>query len=110
MLFALIPFFTLNEFNVFKSGPEPVIISAECNSGSTKLLDYSNQLTGEILNNGEAGFVVINASLSQDGQKWSKSTILYLDEEEKRPFKLVFDEVELGGGEVQYAYNACAEE
>ena len=106
MLFALIPFFTFNSYN---SKPNPVIISADCNSGSSKFLECSNQFTGEVLNTGEAGYIVINASLSQNGKKWNKSTIMYLDEEEKRPFKLIFDEVELGKGEVLYAYNTCAE-
>jgi len=106
LLFASIPFFA---FNIYNSKPNPIIVSAECNSGSTKFLEYSNQFTGEVLNTGEAGYIVIDASLSQNGKKWNKSTIMFLDEEEKRPFKLVFDEVELGEGEVQYAYNTYAE-
>jgi len=107
LLFALIPFIVFNSYN---SKPEPVIVSAECNSSSTKFLEYSNQFSGEVLNTGDAGYIVIDVSLSQNGQRWYKSTVLYIDENEKRPFKLVFDEVEFGKGEVQYAYNTYAEE
>ena len=106
IILALILFFV---FNSFGSKPNPVIISTECDAGSSKLFEYSNQFTGEVFNNGGAGYIVIDVSLSQNGQKWDKSTILYIEEEEKRPFKLVFDEVELGKGDVQYAYNTYAE-
>ena len=106
LLLALIPYFI---FNFSESKPEPVIISAECDAGSSKFFEYSNQFTGEVLNTGEAGYIVIDVSLSQNGQKWDKSTMFYIAENEKRPFKLIFDEIELGEGDVQYAYNAYAE-
>ena len=106
LLLASIPLFIFTSNN---SKPEPVIVSTDCNASSSTLFEYSNQFTGEVLNTGEAGYIVIDVSLSQNGQKWDKSTMFFIDENEKRPFKLVFDEIEFGDGDVQYAYNAYAE-
>lgn len=87
--------FIANYQNIFKSiiPPKPVIVSENADGSSSKLFDYSIKVFGELRNDGGDGYVVIEATVSQEDHEWKKTQQMYLQAYQTEKFELVFDEV-----------------
>ena len=103
LIFGLIILFVIKSMFF---APKPVIISKFCDDLSTNVfaLEYSAQAKGKVINNGSSGDIVIEVIMHQANNKWRKSEILHLNENETRSFKIVFDEVELVKGDIYCEY------
>ena len=81
-------------------GPDPVIISKGIDEWSSDLFEYSQRVWAEIRNYGNSGDVIIEATIYQGGNSWTKTNRLYMSKNLTKRYYIVFDEVELLGGDV----------
>ena len=82
------------------TSPEPYVVSRGVDDLSSELLEYSYRVWAEIRNDGADGDVVIQATLKQDGEEWTKTKRVFMTRNETKKYFIKFDEVKLLGGEV----------
>lgn len=89
--------FGLNYQSLFKTivPPKPVVVSSYADGSSSKLFEYSVKVVGSIRNDGGDGYVVAEATVSQDGETWTKTDQIFLGSYETAAVEFVFDEVRL---------------
>lgn len=75
--------------------PSPVIVSSNADESSTTIFEYSIMIKGEVSNKGGDGYIVIEASVYQGSETWTKTEQLYLQASQTSSFIIVFDEVKL---------------
>ncbi len=110
IIILVVILFISNYQKIFKTviPPKPVIVSTHADDSSTKLLDYSIKVMGEISNRGGDGYIVVEVTVSQKNNKWTKTQNIYLQSYQTQGFEIVFDEVELLAGDPKYIVKAYA--
>jgi hypothetical protein len=73
----------------------PVVVSSQADGLSSKILDYSVRVFGSIRNDGGDGYVVVEATVFQGNDSWTKTAKIYLSSGTTGDYKIVFDEVRL---------------
>lgn len=88
--------------------PQPIVVSSIADASSSKLLEYSVKVKGVVRNEGGDGYVVVEATVQQGGDSWTKTERIYLSSFETKDFELIFDEARMLGENPSYyvrAYN-----
>ena len=103
-------FAVLNWGSVYRklAPPKPVIVSKGGDDLSSKLFDYSAQVWADVRNDGGDGFVVMKATLYQNRKSYTKTTRKYFNSLETARMKIIFNEAEFFGGEIQYSINVLS--
>lgn len=100
--------FLANTFEKKFFPPDPVVVSSEGNDLSSSLLEYSEQLIVNVRNDGGDGVVLFEATMIQDGKRYTKTTTQYFAARETKTMKIVFDEAELLSGPGTFEYRVSA--
>ncbi|HRG48974.1 MAG TPA: hypothetical protein PLX69_24505 [Leptospiraceae bacterium] len=90
---------------IAKISPLPVVSSFNCDDNST-LGETSAKVLASIINRGGEGEIVVEATVLQGGNQWTKTQLLYLRENETGDINIVFDEVSLFGGGFKCSVNS----
>jgi len=85
---------------------KPIIVSSQADGSSSTLFEYSVKVTGEIVNRGGDGSVVVEATLFQGENQWTKTKELYMTSYETSSFEIIFDEAKLLDAEPEYKVTA----
>ena len=89
--------------------PFPVVTKSRIRDGSKPLIfEYGENVIIEVINVGESGDIIAEVTMYQYGKKWVKRDIQYVERNEKKTFRIQFDEVELGKGNAEYKYRVYA--
>lgn len=88
--------------------PNPVIVSSHADDFSSKLFDYSMKVMGEISNKGGDGYIIVEVTVNQGNNKWTKTKNIYLQSYQTQGFEIIFDEVELLSESPKYYVRAYA--
>lgn len=96
IIFLIMNFGTIIK-NVFP--PNPVIVSSNLNDTSTRLFEYSATVEAVVRNDGGNGDIVLEATVFQGEQSWTKTIKKYFESKETATMSLKFDEVEMLRGE-----------
>lgn len=102
--------FGINYQSLFKTfvPPKPVVVSSYADGSSSKLFDYSIKVTGSLRNEGGDGYVVVEATVYQNGHEWTKTDQVFLGAYETTEVEFVFDEVRLLQSAPEYNLQAHA--
>lgn len=82
--------------------PNPIIVSQNASDLSSKLFDYSAKVEAVIRNDGGNGDIVFEATVYQNGNSWTKTTKRYFESKETATMQLVFNEVGLFKGKINF--------
>lgn len=82
--------------------PNPVIVSQKATDLSTKLFEYSAKVEAVIRNDGGNGDIVFEATVYQNENSWTKTVKKYFESKETATMQLVFDEVGLFKGKINF--------
>ena len=85
--------------------PNPVIVSKGADHSSTKLFDFSAKVWAEVRNDGGDGTIAMEATFSQGGNTFKKTTTMHFKSLETQRMEIIFDEAKLLGGESSYSVN-----
>lgn len=107
---AVVLFLAANYQSFFKAvlPPEPVIVSMTADDSSSGLFDYSARVLTEVRNSGGDGYVVVEATVRQKDDRWTKTQQVYMPLFATQKFELVFDEVRLFGKDPDCSVRAFA--
>ncbi len=86
--------------------PNPVIVSSHADGSSSKFLNYSMKIQGEIMNKGGAGTIVVEATVFQGSKKWTKRKTIFISSNNVGTVELIFDEVKLLAKSPTYSIDA----
>ena len=75
---------------------------------SSRILNYSIKVKGEVRNKGGDGYIIVKATAIQEGQEWDRTQKIYLTAYESAPFEFIFDEVKLLKDDPTYKVKAYA--
>ena len=96
----------LRETQIRIQPPSPIVVSQTADDLSSDLLEYSVQVKSVIRNDGGAGTVVVEATVFQDGQQWTKSDTAIMQPKQTLNFRFVFEEVGMLSGGVKFRVHA----
>jgi len=85
--------------------PKPIVVSTAADHSSSTLLEYSAKIWAEVRNDGGDGTIAMEATFSQNGKTFTKTTTKYFKSLETLKMEIVFDEAEFLGGESNYSVN-----
>jgi len=88
--------------------PKPMVVSHGADDSSSKLFDYSGKVWAVIRNDGGNGDIVFEATLMQDGKRYTKTKKRYFESKETKRMELVFDEAKLLGEKAKFSSRAYA--
>jgi hypothetical protein len=99
-----------NYQSIFKSiiPPIPEIVNSSADGTSSTLFNYSMKIVGQVTNKGGDGYVVVEATVYQGGNKYEKVKQLYLPAYQTEKFKFIFDEVKFLKKEPTYTVETFA--
>ena len=99
-----------NYQSIFKSiiPPIPEIVNSSADGTSSTLFNYSMKIVGQVTNKGGDGYVVVEATVYQGGNKYEKVKQLYLPAYQTEKFKFIFDEVKFLKKEPTYTVKTFA--
>jgi len=87
------------------AAPNPVIVSKGVENVSHAILEYDAGIWAEIRNDGGDGTIAMEATFTQAGQTYKKSTTRYFKSLETAKMEIVFNEAHLLGGPPQVSIN-----
>jgi len=88
--------------------PNPKIISSQADGSSSKLFNYSVKVKGTVTNKGGDGTVIVEATLTQGENSWTKTKDLYMNSYATEEFQIVFDEAKFLDEEPEYSIRTYA--
>ena len=83
----------------------PVIVSDDALIAPNPT-DYKITVKATVKNDGGPGEVEVKATVTQDGNTWTKTETKMMEKDETAEFALVFDEVKINAGEPTYEVEA----